>query len=217
MSDLDAGGFGPYIAPEPPRPGPGHNNPPLKEVLQDALETVRQRKTALLEAHGKAPAEIPDEETKGKVIQLAAQLKKCSKAADDICDEHKKPILELGRMIDAERHGICDPLLDAARDLDRRVTAYERRRREAEARARAEAAAKNAPIPDSTAETTVRGDLNTKAVRRLVTKWRVTGKVPLEPLREFIDVDAAIGRAVRAGRKIKNVEVYQEEVFSSQG
>lgn len=136
----------------PLRTEPGTNNPPsdieiLQEKLREELASLFGRQKALLGAVDRAPLLIDDEETSGKMADLARQIAACRKAIEDRRVAAKEPFLALERAVDAVCVKPRDELDKAKKLIADRLTAWqrkkeaeERRRREEAERAAAEAA-----------------------------------------------------------------------------
>lgn len=128
----------------------GANNPPLKDRLGIAYETLKARANELLGGASRAPTQIRDDDEQGKVGDLIKLIAACIKRSETSRGSEKEPHLQAGREVDAFFKAISDPLDIAKRGLESRVGVYlrakadaERKRREEEAaRLRAEADAK---------------------------------------------------------------------------
>lgn len=129
----------------------GGNQPPDdQEILRDQLREqnadIVKRAEALLAAGGRVPAVIDDDETADTLSDfLARQVGTDSKGCiGELKARHtsaKKPFLEGGRVVDGFFGHMADPLKKMKKDLngrltdfDRRKAAEERRRREEEER-----------------------------------------------------------------------------------
>lgn len=141
-----------------PLAGVGHNNPPdpiqeIHERLTLAYIDLADRRDKLVEGVARVPEKI-DDEIAPRVIDFVKQIKAATSKAKDAFKTEKGPYLEGGRAVDAFFKKITDPLEQAAKVLNKRLTdfqiekeAEERRRREAaeaEARAAAEKARREA-------------------------------------------------------------------------
>lgn len=116
-------------------PGVGHNSGSLAERHRDLTDRLSELRGAL----AKVPPTIEDDVTQAKVGDLAKLMTKLATAAKSSHKAEKEPHLEAGRQVDAFfLAGIIKPLDEAKSDLERRSTAY-LRRKEAEERARREA------------------------------------------------------------------------------
>lgn len=130
------------------RPGIGHNQPPLTELLAEETVALKSRADDLIASAGRAKVE--DDETAGRATTLAKMLAEHSKAIDKAREERKAPFLEAGRTVDRHFGALKQPvdvakgqvvaLLDAYRRKKEAEAAAERRRLEEEARKAREAA-----------------------------------------------------------------------------
>ena len=132
--------------------GVGHNLPgdPLEALrlqLTDRNGDLMARRDELLAGVAKVPEKIEDEDMSSRVTDFTKQIKTARKLGKDRHGEDKKPHLEAGRAVDAFYKDITDPLDQAARTLESKLTVYqrqkmekERQRREEEARRAAEEA-----------------------------------------------------------------------------
>jgi hypothetical protein len=130
-------------------PALGHNSPPdditiLRERLEDEAASLLRRRDELLGSVDRAPLEIGDDDTAGRVADLIKLVMACHKNAEAARVARKEPFLASGRAVDGFYKQITDPLERAKKTVESRLTAYqrrkadeERRRREEEARAQA--------------------------------------------------------------------------------
>lgn len=153
--------------PDSAPPPIGHNQPPadaelLLTRLQNDHAALVSRRDKLLEGVKRAPTEINDEETAGKMADFVEkQLKAFVSAADDVHDTEKAPFLAAGRVVDGFWHSLKDEIDASIKRLNvirkryadkkdqeaRRKLEEEARQRQAEAdrqRREAEAAAAKA-------------------------------------------------------------------------
>ena len=119
----------------------GHNQPDLKTSLEMQYEDLFQRCQELLDASERAPAEIADDETQGKMGDFVKQVSACVKAAEANRKNEKEPHLQAGRVVDAVFKGITDPLSKVKKEIEKRMGVYARAKAE-EARRAAEEEAK---------------------------------------------------------------------------
>ena len=139
---------------------PGHNRP---DMAEDALASFRdlldqrpdfdQRVRDVLGSAERAQA--VDDETLGRCGDLVKQIRACMTVIGDAHTETKKPFLEAGRALDAEKNRLIDPLERAKRIVEGKQSEFlrereraraeeERQRREAEAAQRREEAVRAA-------------------------------------------------------------------------
>lgn len=125
----------------------GHNQPSLSELLSEETAPLRARRDELLGSFERAPSAIADEATSSRVADLVRLIAAAVKSTNAWHTGRKEPVLTTGRLIDAQKNGIVDPLDRAKRALEQRLTDYQRRKadderraREAEARRQAEEA-----------------------------------------------------------------------------
>lgn len=124
--------------------GMGDNAPPddiiiLREQLADEAAPLIARRDELLASADRAPDEILDEEAAGKVADLIRLIAACHKAAEGSRVARKEPFLASERAVDGFFKKITDPLAQAKRIIEGRLTAYQRRKAEDERRRREEA------------------------------------------------------------------------------
>jgi hypothetical protein len=136
----------------------GHNRPPVSDFYRETNETLPgyleaentdllKRRDELAAAFARAPAEVADDVTAGKMSDFIKQVSACIKSVESKRTADKEPTLQAGRVIDGFYKQISDPLAAIKTKLNDRVTIYlrkkeaeERRRREEQERiARAEA------------------------------------------------------------------------------
>lgn len=127
-----------------------HNQPPLTDALKEDHADLVARRDELLDAFKRAPTEVADADTNGKMQDFMKQIDACAKRSEALRKDRKEPFLEGGRQVDGFFKSVTDPLAKAKKALGARVTdwlrrveAEERRRREEEAR-RAQIEAKRA-------------------------------------------------------------------------
>lgn len=117
----------------------GHNNPP--PVAED-YTNLQNRLQELLASSQRAPATIADDEQAEKCTSLTKMLKELAKSAENSRTKEKEPHLNAGRAVDAFFAKITEPATLAAKDIEKRLTAYVQAKREAERKAALEAAKK---------------------------------------------------------------------------
>jgi len=110
----------------------GHNNPPsnaemITSKLSEDYAILLNRKTELLEGFERTPETVEDKETCGKMIDFVKQLKLAAKKTDQCRDDEKRPHLEAGNTIQAWFKGNQNQLLDAVKELEGRITVYQRK------------------------------------------------------------------------------------------
>lgn len=139
--------------PENERAAVGGNNPPedadpILAGLYERHGDLIERRDELLAGAGRAPAEIEDEETAGKMADFVQkQIDAFLKRAKAIHKDEKEPFLSGGRTVDGFLHTLIDDLEAAKKKLNAVRKAYadkkaaeEKARREEEARKAREAA-----------------------------------------------------------------------------
>ncbi len=145
------------------------NAPDAAQMLRDDLglknADLLARQAELLAAAERAPAEISDDETAGKVGDFIRQIAACAKAAEGARVAEKEPHLAASRVVDGFFKALTDPLDKAKKGIEARLTTYlrakaeaERKEREriaAEERSAAEAAAKAAREAEERAQDAV--------------------------------------------------------------
>jgi hypothetical protein len=109
--------------------GIGHNNPP---AVAGDYTRLQNRLQELLDSAGRAPSTIENEEQAEKCTNLTKMLKELAKAADTARVQEKAPHLDAGRAVDAFFSKISEPSTLAAKDMEKRLTAYVQAQREAE-------------------------------------------------------------------------------------
>jgi len=225
-----------------PRAVLGGNEPPLEDRIQmefrDALIGERpdfiQRMEDSIAAVDRA--EVNDDDTLGRAGTLANILRACENHISEVHVAVKKPYLDGGRICDAEKRRLTDPVTSARATLSNKMNAFlaereaqrraeERRLAEEQARQAAEAAAAIAegaapedvaPMAAAVAKKAepVRSDEGAIVSTRTVWNSQVEDytkafkAVKSDPkVREAID--AAIARLVRAGqRDIAGVKIW---------
>lgn len=120
----------------------GDNKPPSEHPLRERLERTHgellARKDELLAAASRAPTEIEDDETAGKVTDFIKQLAAATKNANAARVAEKEPYLEGGRQVDGFFKAITDPLEKTKKAIERVLTAYQRKKADEERRRREE-------------------------------------------------------------------------------
>lgn len=94
---------------------PGHNRPPLAELLAEELAGDKARAAQLIEAA--STARIETQADAEKVADLIAMIRASAKAIDRIREERKRPLLDDSRLIDATCGAIAGPLERARASL----------------------------------------------------------------------------------------------------
>lgn len=140
----------------------GDNSPPddatlLRERLLSSASDLLVRRDTVLGSFGRCPEVVTDENVSG-VADLVKIIMTCHKAAEANRVNEKEPFLASGRVVDAVYKGITEPLEKARKELDRRLTIYqravaeaERIRRDAEAAAAREEAEKQRRLAEAAA------------------------------------------------------------------
>lgn len=125
------------------------NQPDLATVLREDNTTLIARKDELLAAFERAPEEVADDETCGKMQDFMKQVDAAKKHAEKLRVDAKEPHLNAGRIVDGFYKTVTDPLDKVKKALTARVTVFlrkkeddERRRRQEEERLAREAAEK---------------------------------------------------------------------------
>lgn len=155
--ELDANSLAALLKPPPAPTGlsaPNGSHPrdhnsagaPLAELLVEETADLACRRDELLGSVSRVP-DISDEPTNKKAADLVRLIAACRKTAETQRVSRKDPYLAAERLIDATYKMITDPLDKAKAEVEKKMTAYqrrvaedERRRREDEARAAAEEA-----------------------------------------------------------------------------
>lgn len=133
----------------------GHNSMSDAEIIRAELDQsckeLMDRRDQLIAAVERAPDIITDEETAGRVADFIKQISAAIKLADGERTRRKQPWLDGGRTVDGFFKTVTGPLDDAKKQIQGRLTAWqraraeeERQRRMAEERAAREAAEKAA-------------------------------------------------------------------------
>lgn len=107
--------------------GPGHNlpdMPSLKVRLETNYQDLRKRAAELIDAYGRAPAEIQDDATLGKIGDLYRLIATCTNKAESSRKEEKEPFILDGKTVDAFFKDMADPLDRALVVLRQRSTLY---------------------------------------------------------------------------------------------
>jgi chemotaxis protein histidine kinase CheA len=132
----------------PPAPGsvPGHNRPPLQDILKADHKPLLDRVADLRVGATKAPAKVETEEQARDVTTFVAQLKAAAKDMDAARKTAKQPYAEAAAAVDDFFRAGIDGLTKAAKDLERVLGEYlaEKQRREREEREAAERQAREA-------------------------------------------------------------------------
>lgn len=130
----------------------GHNNPPLADRLKLLLDTLPDdlekttldlavRRNDLLASGQRAPQVIADEPTAEKFADAIRQINAAVKLIETHRTGTKEPFLAGGKLVDGVYRKISDPLLDLKKEMERRLTVYQREK-EAKARREREEAAR---------------------------------------------------------------------------
>lgn len=118
-------------------PGRDHNNPPsLVELLEEETLDLRTRRDELLGSVSRVPASIEDEDTNKRAADLVRMVTACRKKAETNRVDRKEPFLAAERSVDAAYKKITDPLDLAKKQVEQRMTAFQRAKADAERRAR---------------------------------------------------------------------------------
>jgi len=119
----------------------------IAEYLADTYQGDKKRAEEFLDALGRVPAEIGDEETNKRAADFAKKIASHIKVLEGDHKGEKQPYLDGGRAVDGFFKTLIDRLGVAKKDVERRQTVFankkaaeERRRREEEARLAKEAA-----------------------------------------------------------------------------
>ena len=118
---------------------PPHDADPLRDRLVETHADLLKRRDELLAGAERAPTEVGDEDTAGKVADFIKQIAACIKNADTHRVAEKEVYLAGGRTVDGWFKKVSDPLADVKRMIEDRLTAYQRRKADAERKARVEA------------------------------------------------------------------------------
>ncbi len=121
---------------------------PLSDRLIVQYADLYTRMSELIEATERVPATVENEEAAGKVADFIKQIAACAKNANALRVSEKEPYLEGGRRVDGWFKQITEPLARAKKEIEKRLTAYQRvvmleeRRIREEAQRKADEAAK---------------------------------------------------------------------------
>ena len=121
---------------------------PLRDRLAADYKDLGTRKDDLLEAAERVPATVKDEEAAGKVADFIKQLAACHNNAESHRKKEKEDFLKGGRNVDGWFKQITEPLAKVKKDIEKRLTLYQRevmiteRRIREEAQRKADEAAK---------------------------------------------------------------------------
>ena len=118
---------------------PPANADPLRDRLAETHAALLKRRDELLSGADRAPAEISDEDTAGKVADFIKQIAACIKNTDTHRVAEKEVYLAGGRTVDGWFKKIADPLTEAKGKIEARLTVYQRHKADKERRAREEA------------------------------------------------------------------------------
>ena len=99
---------------------------PLRERLAETHADLETRKDDLLEGATHVPMVVKDEETAGKVADYIKQIAACMKNSESHRKKEKEEYLELGRQVDGFFKKIYEPLGKAKKEIERRLTLYQR-------------------------------------------------------------------------------------------
>lgn len=102
----------------------GDNRPPLRARLEIDYTDLRKRASELLDAFARAPAEVLDDPTQGKVGDLYRLMATCTNKAEAYRKDEKEPFLADGKAVDNFFHDIADPVEKAMRALKARSDVY---------------------------------------------------------------------------------------------
>lgn len=119
------------------------NNPPEGDALTLRLDemhaSLRERADELLAAVERVPATL-DETTHDRAAAFVKQMKLHARKVDESRTAEKEPYLDGGRKVDAWFKRVSDPLGEACRKVEARITAFLRAKADAERKAREEEA-----------------------------------------------------------------------------
>jgi len=110
----------------------------IRQNLAEKHAPLVDRTNELLEATERAPDEIQDEDTARKVADFIKQLMAGHKNAEAARVVEKEPHLEAGRIIDGWFKKLTDPLAAGKKQIEGRLTAYQRKKVDEERRIREE-------------------------------------------------------------------------------
>ncbi len=124
----------------------GHNNPPsdaetLQWKLRDDHHIQLTNAQKLVEAAGRMPTEITDEETAGKATDFIKMVTGSRKAIEALRVNEKEPYLTLGRVVDGFFKVVTDSLDGAKNKAQRPLDNYLKEQADIERRKRIEEAA----------------------------------------------------------------------------
>ena len=117
---------------------PPPNVDPLRDRLAETHAALLKRRDELLAGAERAPAEVGDEDTAGRIADFIKQLAACIKNADIHRVAEKEVYLAGGRTVDGWFKKVSDPLTEAKRKIEDRLTIYQRRKADAERKVREE-------------------------------------------------------------------------------
>lgn len=115
--------------------GIGHNDPEgpsLKVRLETNYTDLKKRAAELLEAFGRAPSDIKDDATQGKVGDLYRLMATCTSKVESTRKEEKEPFVLDGRVVDSFFKEISEPVERAMAALKGRATLYSNAKIQAE-------------------------------------------------------------------------------------
>lgn len=116
-----------------------HDANPLRERMAEESADLLARRDELLAGAARVPATIGDDETAGKVADFLKMTTACIKNAETKRVDTKEPFLAAGRTVDAFYKAVTEPLDKMKRNVEARLTAWQRQKAEEERRARVEA------------------------------------------------------------------------------
>ncbi len=135
---------------------------PLRERLAEEYVDLSRRCDALLAGVENVPLVVEDAESAGKVGDYIKQLAACHKNAESHRKKEKEEYLDGGRNVDGWFKLITEPLAKVKKDIERRLTLYQRevmieeRRIREEAQRKADEASRLAEIELRKAEAAIK-------------------------------------------------------------
>lgn len=119
--------------------GIGHNNAPLKELLQDVYRGLRGDVASLLDDLIAVDGPITSDDANAQAADFIKAATALAKRSEDAREQEKKPFLDAGRDVDAFFKELSAPVLTAKASVYKHVTAYLDAKVKAERAAQAEA------------------------------------------------------------------------------
>lgn len=115
---------------------PPQDADPLRDRLSEDYADMLKRADDLLAGIDRAPTEIGDEETAGRVADFIKQITGTIKNAEAARVAEKEPFLQHGRTVDGWFKKVTDPLAAGKKKMESVLTAYQRRKADEERRER---------------------------------------------------------------------------------